>query len=181
MDVLPEFAPTTVEIQTEALGLSPTEVEQLITVPIEQDLLVGVAFLDDIRSQSVAGLSRILLVFEPARPLRRAAGRGGAADAGACAAARLEAAADVAAAFLDEPRADGRAVVEGRVADRDVGAGALDDRARLTGVPGVANVSIWGQRDRQLQVQVDPEHLRDQNVSLLQVLETAGNALWVSC
>ena len=47
---------------------------------------------------------------------------------------------------------------------------------RLTGVPGVANVSIWGQRDRQLQ-QVDPEHLRDQNVSLLQVLETAGNAL----
>ena len=51
---------------------------------------------------------------------------------------------------------------------------------RLMGVPGVANVSIWGQRDRQLQVQVDPERLRDQDVSLLQVVETAGNALWVS-
>ena len=27
---------------------------------------------------------------------------------------------------------------------------------RLIGVPGVANVSIWGQRNRQVQVQVDP-------------------------
>ena len=65
VDVLPEFVPPTVEIQTEALGLSAPEVEQLITVPIEQDLLIGVAFLKDIRSESVAGLSRIFLVFEP--------------------------------------------------------------------------------------------------------------------
>ena len=51
---------------------------------------------------------------------------------------------------------------------------------RLVGVEGVANVSVWGQRDRQLQVQVDPERLRDQGVTLLQVIETTGNALWVS-
>jgi Cu/Ag efflux pump CusA len=50
----------------------------------------------------------------------------------------------------------------------------------MLGVPGVANVAVWGQRDRQLQVQVDPNRLKKQNVSLLQVLETAGNALWVS-
>ena len=31
-------------------------------------------------------------------------------------------------------------------------------RPRLMGVPGVANVAIYGQRDRQLQVQVDPEN-----------------------
>ena len=36
------------------------------------------------------------------------------------------------------------------------------------GVPGVANVAIWGQRDRQLQVQVDPERLRRNDVSLAQ-------------
>ena len=30
-------------------------------------------------------------------------------------------------------------------------------RPRLMSIPGVANVSIWGQRDRQLQVQVDPD------------------------
>ena len=44
----------------------------------------------------------------------------------------------------------------------------------------MANVAIWGQRDRQLQVQVDPERLRDQGVTLDQVIETTGNALWVS-
>ena len=54
-DVLPEFGPPTVEVQTEALGLSAEEVEQLITVPLEQDLLNGVAFLDFIRSESVPG------------------------------------------------------------------------------------------------------------------------------
>src|SRR5215470_1484666 len=48
------------------------------------------------------------------------------------------------------------------------------------GVRGVANVSIYGQRDRQLQVQVDPQRLRARHVSLAQVIETAGNALWVS-
>ena len=65
VDTLPEFGPTTVEIQTEALGLSANEVEQLITVPMEQDLLNGVAWLKFIRSKSVPGLSSIELVFEP--------------------------------------------------------------------------------------------------------------------
>ena len=68
----PSSCPPTVEIQTEALGLSAAEVEQLITVPLEQDLLNGVAFLDDIRSESVPGLSRILLVFEPGTDIFRA-------------------------------------------------------------------------------------------------------------
>ena len=51
---------------------------------------------------------------------------------------------------------------------------------RLMGVPGVANVSIWGQRRRQLQVQVEPERLRDEGVTLKQIIHTAGNALWAS-
>jgi Cu/Ag efflux pump CusA len=53
-------------------------------------------------------------------------------------------------------------------------------RPRLMGVPGVANVSIYGQRDRQLQVRVDPGRLHASGVSLTQVIETTGNALWVS-
>jgi Cu/Ag efflux pump CusA len=65
VDVLPEFTPPLVDIQTEALGLSAQEVEQLVTVPLEQDLLNGVAFLDQIRSQSLPGLSRIELIFQP--------------------------------------------------------------------------------------------------------------------
>src|SRR3979411_1694244 len=65
VDALPEFTPPQVQIQTEALGLSAAEVEQLITVPIEQDLLNGVAWLDQIRSESAPGLSSIDLTFPP--------------------------------------------------------------------------------------------------------------------
>ena len=36
-------------------------------------------------------------------------------------------------------------------------------RPRLMAVPGVANVAIWGQRDRQLQVLVDPDRLRGES------------------
>ena len=45
VDVFPEFAPPQVEIQTIALGNSSNEVEQLITVPIE-DQLNGIEGLD---------------------------------------------------------------------------------------------------------------------------------------
>ena len=65
VDVLPEFSPPFVEIQTEALGLSAKEVEQMITVPMEQDLLAGVAWADVIRSESVPGLSSVVIFFEP--------------------------------------------------------------------------------------------------------------------
>jgi len=53
-------------------------------------------------------------------------------------------------------------------------------RPRLMGVPGVANVSIWGQRERQLQVQVDPARLRAHKIPLLDIVKTAGNSLWYS-
>ncbi len=66
VDVLPEFSKPYVEIQTEALGLSAEEVEQMITVGLEQDLLNGVPWLQTIRSESVPGLSSIRLEFRPA-------------------------------------------------------------------------------------------------------------------
>src|SRR5436853_1668741 len=72
VEVLPDFTPTTVEVQTEALGLSAPEVEQLVTVPMEQDLLNGVAFLKDIQSEFVPGLSRILMTFQPGTKIGRA-------------------------------------------------------------------------------------------------------------
>src|SRR5215211_7512338 len=72
VDVLPEFSPPYVEVQTEALGLSADEVEQLITVPLEANLLHGVAWLDEIHSESVPGLSSIVLLFEPGTDVIRA-------------------------------------------------------------------------------------------------------------
>ena len=63
VDVFPEFAPPAVEIQTIALGNSSSEVEELITVPIE-DQLNGLPGLDELRSKSVSQLSSIRLIFE---------------------------------------------------------------------------------------------------------------------
>src|SRR6185503_9480572 len=72
VDVLPEFALPYVEVQTESLGLSAEEVEQLITVPMEQDLLNGVPWLKTIHSKSAPGLSSILMTFDPGTDLVRA-------------------------------------------------------------------------------------------------------------
>jgi Cu/Ag efflux pump CusA len=63
-DVYPEFEPAQVQVQTDALGLSAEEVEELITTPLEQDLLNGIPFLDTISSRSMPGLSAIDLTFE---------------------------------------------------------------------------------------------------------------------
>src|SRR3954451_17860251 len=72
VDVLPEFTPPYVEIQTEALGLSAAEVEQFITVPLEADLLNGVEGVDVLRSQSVPSMSSIVMVFRPEFDVYRA-------------------------------------------------------------------------------------------------------------
>ena len=65
VDVLPEFSPPYVEVQTEALGLSAEEVEQLVTVPLEADLLNGTKGVTVLRSESVPSMSSITLLFEP--------------------------------------------------------------------------------------------------------------------
>src|SRR6476660_1510664 len=64
VDVFPEFAPPRVEIQTICLGLSSAEVEQLVSVPLE-NALNGVPDMEVMRSKSVAQLSSILLIFKP--------------------------------------------------------------------------------------------------------------------
>ena len=62
VDAFPEFAPPRVEIQTICLGLSAAEVEQLVSIPLEQSLN-GVEGLDVIRSKSVPLLSSFELLF----------------------------------------------------------------------------------------------------------------------
>src|SRR3990172_8406548 len=68
VDVFPEFAPPLVEIQTPCLGLSPAEVEGLVTVPLEE-ALNGVPGLDIMRSKSVEQLSSIRMIFKPGTDL----------------------------------------------------------------------------------------------------------------
>lgn len=181
LDVLPEFTPTQVEIQSEALGLSAAEVEQLVTVPLEQDLLNGVAWLDQVHSESAPGLSSIDLIFQPGTDILKA--RQAVQE-------RLTQAYALPAVgsppvMIQPLSATARVMMIGLSA-KDLSLIDLSVLARwkikpkLMGIPGVANVAIWGQRDRQLQVQVDSQRLRQYGLNLNQVLTTTGNALWVS-
>jgi Cu/Ag efflux pump CusA len=183
VDVLPEFTPPYVEIQTEALGLSADEVEQLITVPLEADLLNGVAGVDTIRSSSVPGLSSIVMVFQPGTDVYR--GRALVQER----LTQAHALPNVSKPpLMLNPRSSSSRVLMIGLSDgakklTPIERGILARwtiRPRLLGVPGVANVAIWGQREQELQVQVDPRRLRASHVTLEQVIATAGNAQLVS-
>ena len=171
VDALPEFTPPYVEIQTEALGLSAAEVEQLITVPLEADLLNGVALLDAIRSSSVPAVVDRHGVRARHRPL----------DARQLVQERMTQAhalpnvskppVDAGARLLVQPgrwssgcRRRRLSLIEQSVLAR------WTIRPRLMGVPGRGQRRVFGERDRQLQVQVDPQRLRDQGVTLSEVI-----------
>lgn len=181
VEVLPEFTQPAVEIQTEALGLSAEEVEQLITLGLEQDLLNGVPWLESIRSESVSGLSSIVLTFNPGTDLMR--GRQMVSERLTQAFALPHVSRPP--TMLQPMSSTSRVMMIG-LSSKTVSLIQLSVLARWTigprllSVPGVANVAIWGQRDWQLQVLVDPRRLRERHISLLEVLETTGNALWVS-
>ena len=182
VDQLPEFGTTMVEVRTEALGLSAVEVEQLITVPLEQDLLNGIAFLDEIHSESIPGLSSVVMFFEEGTPLLDA--RQVVAEKVSEAAVALPGVS--APPQMLQPYSSTSRLLAVRLSSDRMSPIDMSVLARwnigpsLLGVEGVANVSIWGQRDRQLQVLVDPERLRDADVSLQQIVETTGNSLWFS-
>jgi Cu/Ag efflux pump CusA len=181
VDPLPEFGPPAVQVQTEALGLSAPEVEQLITVPLEQDLLAGVPWLDTMRSSSIPGLSSIELIFDPGTDLLRAR---------QVVQERLTQAAGLpnvsATPHMLQPLSSTSRIMMIRLSSATVSPIEMSVLARWTirpkllGVQGVANVSIWGQRERQLQVQVDPDRLATYGLSLDRLIETSGNALWAS-
>jgi len=181
IDILPEFASPYVEIQTEALGLSAAEVEELVTVPMEAKLLSGVAWVNEIRSDSIPGLSSIVLIFEPGTDILVARQMVQERLTGAGALPNVS----KPPAMLQPVSSTNRVMKIGlsseKVSHIDMSVLARwTIRPTLMGIPGVANVAIWGQRKRQIQVQVDPEVLKDNDVSLHQVIKTAGNALWVS-
>ncbi len=181
LDVLPEFSRPYVEVQTEALGLSAQEVEAMITTPIEADMLNGTPWVQEIRSVSLPGLSSIVLIFEKGTDLMRA---------------RQVASERMTQVFM-LPHVSKPPVMINPVssASRCMAIGLTSDKLsliemsvlarwtilpRLMGVPGVANVSLWGERKWQVQVQVDPDRLRDKKITLAQIIKTTGNALWSS-
>ena len=168
VDVFPEFAPPQVEIQTIALGNSSDEVEEFITVPIEEQLQ-GIDGLDEMRSKSVSQLSSIRLIFEKGTDEHEgAAARAGAHRAGRAQPADVgEPAVDDAAAVGDEPDHEDRAVVEGPEPDRACRRSPTGrSGSACCACPGVAAVDIYGERLKQRHVQVDPAKLAAHGVSL---------------
>lgn len=180
VDVFPEFAAPVVEVQTEAIGLSAKEVEGLITLNLEE-LLSGVPWLESIRSKSVTGLSSILLTFEPGTDIVRAR---------QMIQERLTLAytlPNVAAppVILQPLSATSRFMMVA-LSSKTIEPTELSLLARwtikpkLVGVPGVANVAIWGQRLRQMQVHIDPDRLREARLLQDDIIAAAGDSLWVS-
>ena len=180
-DVFPEFAPPLVEIQTEAPGLSSSDVEALISVPLEA-AMNGVPSLAVLRSKSVLGLSSVVMIFEtgteriPARQLVQE---------------RLARVAPTLPAAARPPVIMSPLSSLSRVMKVGMSSSTLSQvelttlarwtvRPRLMAVPGVANVAIWGQRDRQLQVLVDPDRLRANGVTLQDVVTSTRDAVSVT-
>ncbi|MFC1400680.1 efflux RND transporter permease subunit [Streptacidiphilus jeojiense] len=180
VDTLPEFLPPQVQVQTEALGLSTNEVEQLITVPLE-DEFNGLAYLDRLRSQSVPGLSSIELTFKPGTDIYKARQLVTERVAQGPAVVNV----GTPPVMIQPQSAQSRTMMIG-LSSKSTSLIDLSTlarwriRPRLLAVPGVANVTIWGQRDQQLQVLVDPAKLHAAGVTLSQVINTTGDAMWTS-
>src|SRR4051812_7927973 len=178
VDVFPEFAPVTVEVQTAALGLSASEVESLVTVPLE-DGLNGVPRVDVIRSNSVPQLSSVKLLFKPGT---------NEYDARQLVQERLQQITPSLPTWAAPPLMMPMVSATSRIMHIGLSSkqmSAMDlsmsaywkVRARIMRVPGVANVAIWGERLKQLQVQVDPKRLQSKQVSLDRVMEVTDSAL----
>jgi CzcA family heavy metal efflux pump len=181
VDVFPEFAPPKVEVQTLSMGLSATDVEELVTVPLEQ-ALNGVPGLDIMRSRSVTDLSDIVMIFKPGTDLIYA---------------RQLVTERVAAVYPTLPTWAAPPVIIQPLSStsRAMKIGISSDkynemdlsmitfwkiRARLLDVPGVANVPIWGEKIKMPQVHVDPDRMLQYNVTLDEVMDTTSDALDVS-
>jgi CzcA family heavy metal efflux pump len=178
LDVFPEFAPPRVVVQTICLGLSTADVEELVTVPLEQSLN-GVEGLDVLRSKSSPQLSSVELIFE--RDVDLVEARQLVQERMTAVSATLPtwAAPPV---MLAPASATSRAVKIGMTSgDQSLIQMSMSAywtiRARLLAVPGVANVTIWGERLQMLQVQVRPDAMAQRNISLDQVMQTTAEAV----
>ena len=177
LDVFPEFAPPIVEIQTEAPGLSSEQVESLVTMPLE-NALTGIPGVAVMRSKSVLGLSQVVLVLHHGTDHLKV--RQLVQERVAATARQLPTVAKLPVTL--QPLSSTSRVLKIGVWSRTLSQQDLTIlalwtiRPKLMSVPGVANVAIWGQRDKQFQVLVDPDRLRANGVSLDAVTQAAADA-----
>ncbi len=174
LDVFPDFVPPQVTIQTEAPGLSPEQVEALVTRPVET-AVNGLGNQESLRSESIQGLSIITVVFKegtailPARQLlaEKLGETAGLLPAGV----KAPKMSPLTSATMDLLKIG---LVSDKLSPMELRTFAdWTLKPRLLAVPGVAKCSAFGGDVRQLQVQVHPERLLRHNLALNDVLAAA--------
>jgi len=176
-DVFPDFAPPHVLVQTEAPGLDATQVEALVTRPLE-GLLAGTENVKTVRSTSSQGLSAIQVSFDrggdPYRQRQvvteRLAEFAGSLPQG------------VGAPLLSPLSSSMEYLVHfGYTSDR-LSPVELRDvvqwivKPQILAVPGVAQAQIFGGEVHERQIDIDPARLNLSGFTLDDVLATAKRA-----
>jgi len=178
LDVFPEFVPSQVDIQTEAHGFAPQQVEELVTKPIE-NTVNGTAGLATLRSESIPGLSVVTVTFASGADVHVA--RQGIAERLAELGSTLPA--GVATPKLSPLVSSTMELLKIGLLSDKVDAYTLRDTAdwvikpRLLAVPGVAHVIVFGGDARQIQVLPDLHKLASYNITLSEVADAARTAL----
>jgi CzcA family heavy metal efflux pump len=177
LDVFPPFAPPQVEIQTEAAGLAPEEVESLVTLPIES-AINGTAGVSAVRSSSAASISVVRVIFNWGTDIFQAR---------QLVTERLQAARSKLPASVETPQIAPISSPIGTIltyAFTSKSNDLMEVRRfvdwqvtnRLLAVSGVAQVIVFGGDVRQYQVLVAPEKLQAFNVSLQEVSDAVAAA-----
>ena len=175
-DVFPEFSPPQVVIPTESAGLSPEQVELLVTQPIE-NAVIGVSGVQSVRSTSIQGLSVVAVLFNDSTNIyldrqvvtERLATLTGSLPAGITPtiAPLTTATSTVMAVGLTSPT---KSLMQVRtVADWTL-------KLRLLAVPGVSKIAVFGGDEKQYQIQIDPQQLIQHEVGVNEVVAAARQA-----
>jgi heavy metal efflux system protein len=177
IDAVPDITNVQVQVITAAPALSPIEVEQYVTVPIER-AMAGIPKTTQIRSISKYGLSVVTVVFQDGTDIyfaRQLVNE------------RMREAADAVPAQYGKPemgpistglgevfqftvRGDGMSLMQlEELLDWQIG-------PQLRTVPGIVEVNSFGGEDRQYQVVLDPKRLQAAGISVAQVVEALGKS-----
>jgi CzcA family heavy metal efflux pump len=171
-DVFPDFAPPHVVIQTEAPGFDASQVEGLVTRPLES-LLGGASDVKIVRSTSSQGISVIQLIF---------ARRGDPYRQRQVIAERLSEAVPLLPAGVQAPQLSPLSssveyLLHFGFTSRSQSPMDLRDivqwtvKPQLLAVPGVAQVQIFGGQVRERQIVIDPLRAAADGVSFDDILE----------
>jgi len=181
LDVLPEFVPPQVVVQTEAPGLAPEQVEALVTLPVEQ-ALSGIPATARVTSESITGLSVVTVVFDDSSEILIA--RQGVAEHLAELAGRLPV--GVAVPRMSPLTSSTMDLLKIGLRSQTVSPRELRDladwelRPRLLAVPGVARITVYGGERREVQILLDQARLAAADLTAADVLTAARAATGVS-